>query len=74
MSGNVLEWVQDAWHDSYRDAPGDGSAWESDGKYRVLRGGSFDHNAQDARAAYRRSLDPAGRHRSSGFRLARTLH
>ena len=28
MHGNVWEWVQDSWHDSYRRAPDGGSAWE----------------------------------------------
>lgn len=27
MHGNVWEWVQDCWHDSYDGAPTDGSAW-----------------------------------------------
>ena len=27
MSGNVLEWVEDQFHDSYEGAPVDGSAW-----------------------------------------------
>ena len=30
MHGNVWEWVQDCWHDSYQGAPSDGSTgpWE----------------------------------------------
>jgi formylglycine-generating enzyme required for sulfatase activity len=31
MSGNVWEWVEDSWHDSYRGAPTDGSAWVTRG-------------------------------------------
>jgi formylglycine-generating enzyme required for sulfatase activity/DNA-binding CsgD family transcriptional regulator len=27
MHGNVWEWVEDVWHDSYQGAPADGSAW-----------------------------------------------
>ena len=27
--GNVWEWTEDCWHDSYAGAPGDGSAWKS---------------------------------------------
>ena len=27
MHGNVLEWCQDDWHDNYKGAPPDGSAW-----------------------------------------------
>jgi len=45
MAGNVWEWVQDEYHDTYEGAPADGSAWEKDppngGWYRVLRGGSW---------------------------------
>ena len=40
MHGNVWEWVQDCWNDSYQGAPTDGSAWESgDCSRRVMRGG-----------------------------------
>ena len=28
MHGNVWEWVEDCWNDSYVGAPTDGSAWE----------------------------------------------
>lgn len=32
MVGNVWEWFEDCWHESYRNAPTDGSAWlERDG-------------------------------------------
>ena len=42
MHGNVWEWVEDCWNDSYVGAPSDGSAWESgECGYRVLRGGSW---------------------------------
>jgi formylglycine-generating enzyme required for sulfatase activity len=45
MHGNVWEWCQDVWHDSYDGAPANGSAWLSGGdqSLRVLRGGSFDY-------------------------------
>ena len=42
MHGNVREWVEDCWGDSYAGAPVDGSAWSSgDCDYRVERGGSW---------------------------------
>jgi formylglycine-generating enzyme required for sulfatase activity len=43
MYGNVWEWCEDWFHDSYAGAPTDGSAWISGGeqKSRVLRGGSW---------------------------------
>ena len=61
ISGNVYEWVQDRWHDSYLDkdqiAPEDGSAWESgSGASRVLRGGSWNDTSNFVRSAYRSSL------------------
>ena len=30
MHGNVFEWCEDDWHDSYQDAPEDGTAWLGD--------------------------------------------
>ena len=39
--GNVWEWVEDCWNDSYEGAPDDGSAWKSGNcNVHVLRGGS----------------------------------
>lgn len=73
MSGNVYEWVQDWYHDSYNGAPSDGSAWEGSGTYRVLRGGSWYYYPRNSRAAFRSDNTPAGRNYSIGFRLARTL-
>ncbi|HRI60924.1 MAG TPA: SUMF1/EgtB/PvdO family nonheme iron enzyme [Saprospiraceae bacterium] len=41
LSSNVSEWVEDCWHDSFKGAPADGSAWLSgDCSMRMLRGGS----------------------------------
>ncbi len=74
MSGNAWEWVQDCWHDSYRGAPSDGSAWThsctNDG--RGLRGGSWNDYATDTRAANRSFITPVIRINVIGFRLART--
>ncbi|MBL8526181.1 MAG: SUMF1/EgtB/PvdO family nonheme iron enzyme [Burkholderiales bacterium] len=42
LRGNVWEWLQDCWNDSYKGAPADGSAWESGNcGRRVVRGGSW---------------------------------
>ena len=54
MHGNVWEWVEDCWNDSYEGAPADGSAWESgDCNRRVLRGGSWYNEPRNLRSASR---------------------
>jgi iron(II)-dependent oxidoreductase len=74
MAGNVWEWVQDWYHDSYNGAPTDGSAWEKPtGSYRVGRGGSWYNFARGVRAAYRYINLPGNRNVSVGFRLARSV-
>jgi len=41
MVGNVWQWTEDCYHDSYRAAPADGSAWTTGAcKGRVIRGAS----------------------------------
>ncbi len=79
MHGNVLEWCEDGWHDSYKGAPTDGSAWESgaDNSGRVLRGGSWNNNANVCRSAFRSRNAPGILINYIGFRVvvgaARTL-
>ena len=71
MHGNVWEWVQDCWNDSYEGAPTDGSAWTSgDCSRRVGRGGGWSGRAWSLRSAYRGWDDRAGRSSDVGFRLA----
>ena len=54
MAGNVWEWTQDPYHDSYNGAPADGSAWESPARSgRVARGGTCYRATRNVRAAYR---------------------
>ena len=72
MSGNVWEWVEDAYHDDYTGAPADGSAWEN-GSKRVLRGGSWGYDAEFGRATARFKFSPGYRYFSYGFRLVRVL-
>jgi formylglycine-generating enzyme required for sulfatase activity/serine/threonine protein kinase len=82
MHGNVGEWCQDWYHDSYNGAPTDGSAWLSGGeqKFRVQRGGSFDTNASvigrrssgflyNLRLALRGGATPGARDDRKGFRV-----
>ncbi len=76
MSGNVWEWLQDCWHDSYDNAPADGSPWlEQNGgdcSHRVLRGGSWSDELWFLRSATRsfNSRVLRGNYGVIGFRLA----
>lgn len=77
VHGNVYDWVEDCWHDSYSGAPADGSAWTkacTDYGLRVLRGGSWLNGPQLLRSAFRNWNQPDVRYYNLGFRLARTLN
>jgi formylglycine-generating enzyme required for sulfatase activity len=74
MSGNVYEWTQDCWNDSYLGAPSDGVAWQNGtcGR-RALRGGSWFNFPWGVRSANRYSFVPDARFFDLGFRLARDI-
>ncbi len=72
MAGNVWQWLQDKYQDSYNGTPTNGSAFEGAGSYRVGRGGSFGYDdASFLRADFRYNDDPGSRSGRIGFRLAR---
>ncbi len=74
MHGNVWEWVEDCYKDSYEGAPADGTAVTSTScKLRILRGGAWNYNPTALRAAYRYATFPELRVNMAGFRIARTL-
>lgn len=75
MVGNVWEWVEDPWHETYVGAPIDASVWlqDSDPNFRMIRGGSWRNESERVRSASR-----VRRHRlvefdTLGFRVARTM-
>jgi formylglycine-generating enzyme required for sulfatase activity len=71
MDGDVGEWTEDCWHDTYKGAPTDGSAWTNgDCTKRVARGGSW--KAQMPQYL-RNTLDASLRYNNVGFRLVRVL-
>ena len=71
MHGNVWEWVEDCWNDSYAGAPSDGSAWTSgDCSLRVVRGGSWLFEPWYLRSALRSWFIRSFRFANLGFRLA----
>ncbi|MBR1249548.1 formylglycine-generating enzyme family protein [Bradyrhizobium sp. AUGA SZCCT0169] len=74
MHGNVWEWTEDVWHDSYHGAPADGSAWiEGDRDYRTIRGASWHNETELARAAVRFARHRKVQFDTLGFRVARTM-
>ena len=75
MHGNVWEWVQDCWHDTYHGAPTDGRATpDASPCERGFRGGSWISGPQFLRSAVRNRIQPGGRGSVIiGFRVARTL-
>ena len=79
IHGNVWEWVEDCWHNSYEGAPTDGSAWttgcdEDDEEWAVVRGGSWYYSPRYLRAALRFRGSPSGRGNDGGFRLVQDLN
>ena len=71
MHGNVFEWCADYWHNTYDNAPTDGSAWLSDNENndRMLRGGSWLVHPEYCRSAYRRNYYPDYRYDIVGLRV-----
>jgi len=69
MTGNVSEWCEDQWHDSYKGAPNDGGAWIDSGtsKVRVHRGGSWELTVFSMSSASRSANDT--RAATIGFRV-----
>lgn len=72
MHGYVWEWVQDSWHDDYRDAPSDGAAWTAkDAKRFVVRGGGFNSPAKSCLSVTREARDAGYRSDALGFRCVK---
>jgi len=76
LHGNVWEWCEETYHETYKDAPTDGSAWTEGGEmwegspFRVGRGGCWYGSAGLCRSAGRGWGLPARRFWVFGFRPA----
>ena len=74
MSGNVREWVQDAWYSDYDNAPANGIVRVDDSENRrVVRGGSYSDPGTKLRSAAREPLDRSHRDTVTGFRIIREI-
>ena len=73
MHGNVLEWCFDHWHEGFRGAPSDGSAWLSGGyqETKLLRGGSWYLSPGYCRSAFRHRGHLVNHSNLVGFRICR---
>ena len=73
MHGNVWEWVEDCWNESYTGAPSNGGAWlRGNCERRVMRSGSWDNAPGSLRSASRGRIATDFRGVYVGFRVALT--
>jgi len=73
MIGNVWEWIEDCWNETYAQTPSNGTApTMGDCNRRVLRGASWGNGPSYARSAFRNKDSADFRVNSLGFRVATT--
>ncbi len=74
MHGNVIEWTQDCWNDSYNRISSNGATREyGNCGFRVIRGGSWYNEPRYLRSANRGRGTREIRNAYIGFRVARTF-
>lgn len=74
MNGNVAEWVQDCFWESYQGAPSDETPWRWWWcQKRAVRGGAWFNPPTSIWSSFRAGFRPEHSDRSLGFRVARNL-
>jgi formylglycine-generating enzyme required for sulfatase activity len=72
MSGNVWEWLNDWWSDTYySSSPSTNPPGPATGVYRISRGGTWAAGANVLRSSYRDGGTPGAASWANGFRVAR---
>jgi formylglycine-generating enzyme len=72
MHGNVLEWCSD-WLGDYPTSPQTNPTGAEFNIYRIMRGGSWNHEAISCRSAFRNYYPPEFKHSVTGFRIVLAL-
>ena len=76
MHGNIWEWCEDDYHDSYEGSSRIGEAWinpDNSNTAKILRGGSWDDNPRSCRSTLRGFNDFGDRNYINGFRVVCSL-
>ena len=73
LVGSVWEWSLDWWQEAYPTAAQSNYAKLDTGKYRNVRGGSWDNTAKLVSAASRTGMTPETRYDTVGLRCARNI-
>lgn len=69
MHGNIWEWCEDLWSDSYDQKDAHWTSFRDGVNKRVLRGGSWGNYAINCRSSYRHKFNADSRHFNFGFRI-----
>ncbi|MGV3652630.1 MAG: formylglycine-generating enzyme family protein, partial [Noviherbaspirillum sp.] len=73
-NGSVWEWVADCWHNNFKGAPANGSAWDTPAcRDRVIRGGSWREGASYMPSSTHFKYSASVRQSQNGFRVARDV-
>ncbi|MGO2355176.1 MAG: SUMF1/EgtB/PvdO family nonheme iron enzyme [Marinomonas foliarum] len=74
MHGNVAEWIEDCYHDTYEGAPTQNQVWLANQcDSRVLRGGSWFDIPRVGRSSTRYRAEPELKASNWGFRVVRII-